>query len=85
MKNHYNIIKSITFVESHNIQTGELYYDMTKSCLYLGDKGQLIKLESLKPKEEYSLTITNCPNCGAPITSKVCEYCGTHFSKFQRS
>ena len=20
---------------------------------------------------------TNCPNCGAPITKPVCEYCGT--------
>lgn len=22
---------------------------------------------------------TNCPNCGAPITSYRCEYCGTKF------
>lgn len=21
--------------------------------------------------------MTNCPNCGAPITKPVCEYCGT--------
>lgn len=21
--------------------------------------------------------MTNCPNCGAPITGPVCEYCGT--------
>lgn len=21
--------------------------------------------------------MTNCPNCGAPITSSACEYCGT--------
>lgn len=21
--------------------------------------------------------MTNCPNCGAPITGSVCEYCGT--------
>jgi len=24
---------------------------------------------------------TNCPNCGAPITSMKCEYCGTDFEK----
>ena len=24
---------------------------------------------------------TNCPNCGAPITGRTCEYCGTRFSK----
>lgn len=23
----------------------------------------------------------NCPNCGAPITSAVCEYCGTHHAQ----
>lgn len=22
---------------------------------------------------------TNCPNCGAPITGRNCEYCGTVF------
>lgn len=21
----------------------------------------------------------NCPNCGAPIESDICEYCGTRF------
>lgn len=27
-----------------------------------------------KPKD---ISMTNCPNCGAPITGSVCEYCGT--------
>lgn len=22
---------------------------------------------------------TNCPNCGAPISGIICEYCGTQF------
>lgn len=26
--------------------------------------------------------ITNCPNCGAPITSEKCPYCGTLFYDF---
>lgn len=25
--------------------------------------------------------MTNCPNCGAPITGLRCEYCGTQFEK----
>ena len=25
--------------------------------------------------------MTNCPNCGAPITGPQCEYCDTMFSK----
>ena len=24
----------------------------------------------------------NCPNCGAPITSKICPYCGTTFINY---
>ena len=28
------------------------------------------------------VTVTNCPNCGAPYTGKnVCEYCGTVFPR----
>lgn len=25
----------------------------------------------------------NCPNCGAPKRGSVCEYCGTHFSRYE--
>lgn len=25
--------------------------------------------------------MTNCPNCGAPITGQVCEYCRTVFEQ----
>lgn len=25
--------------------------------------------------------ICNCPNCGAPVSSYICEYCGTEFEK----
>lgn len=28
--------------------------------------------------------MTNCPNCGAPITSSQCEYCGTSFDYLQK-
>lgn len=26
--------------------------------------------------------MTNCPNCGAPISGSICEYCGTIFYDF---
>jgi len=26
---------------------------------------------------------TGCPNCGAPKRGSVCEYCGTHFGRYQ--
>ena len=25
--------------------------------------------------------MTNCPNCGAPVTVATCEYCGTIFPR----
>lgn len=25
----------------------------------------------------------NCPNCGAPKRGAVCDYCGTHFARYQ--
>lgn len=54
---------------------------------------QYINLECLsyfckKMKEYVDMKIelgvnkrVNCPNCGAPITSMKCEYCGTDFEK----
>lgn len=47
----------------------------------------LIKYEQCLNEYEYinmktELAInksTNCPSCGAPITSSKCEYCGTDF------
>lgn len=28
-----------------------------------------------------AILITNCPNCGAPVSGIVCEYCGTRFKQ----
>lgn len=27
----------------------------------------------------------NCPNCGAPVSGKVCDYCGTRHAKESES
>lgn len=27
--------------------------------------------------------MSDCPNCGAPKRGAVCEYCGTHFGRYQ--
>jgi len=29
--------------------------------------------------------MTNCPNCGAPVTSYKCEYCGTVFERLMEA
>lgn len=28
--------------------------------------------------------VTNCPNCGAPVESNQCEYCGTYIFDFSQ-
>lgn len=33
------------------------------------------------PSEKIQKKPCNCPNCGAPITSYICEYCGTELEK----
>jgi len=33
------------------------------------------------PREEIQKKPCNCPNCGAPVSSYICEYCGTEFEK----
>ena len=33
------------------------------------------------PRAPKAQVMTNCPNCGAPITGPRCEYCGTVFER----
>lgn len=40
---------------------------------------EMVEHDLIKHEEEKK--IYNCPNCGAPITSYICEYCGTEFEK----
>lgn len=40
---------------------------------------EMVEHDLIEHKEEKK--ICNCPNCGAPITSYICEYCGTEFEK----
>ena len=55
---------------------------------YVMTPNELRKLLGLKPINEpcYMSTktqnsLTNCPNCGAPITSDKCDYCDTVFEE----
>ncbi len=36
---------------------------------------------TINTNQEIKKKSCNCPNCGAPITSDICEYCGTEFEK----
>ena len=45
------------------------------------DLVSLLKYDELvKQHMNKEYKFTNCPNCGAVITSEKCEYCGTHFN-----
>ena len=45
-----------------------------ENAIALVSTNTTISYKSNKDKHLY-----NCPNCGAVVTGKVCEYCGTHF------
>lgn len=58
---------------------------MAKIQKYIDLKGLEIYHERLitmidKKIELSKFAFTNCPNCGAIITSSKCEYCGTDFT-----
>lgn len=43
--------------------------------------GQCVTEIAENPSEEIQKKPCNCPNCGAPISNYICEYCGTEFEK----
>lgn len=56
-------------------KNGEVYYTVDTNQIYVHKDNDFIELS---PGKVYSLPETfNCRNCGAPVRSRVCEYCGT--------
>lgn len=63
---------------------GTLYFDKhTNKMWMLNPEKRWVQMAHY---EEYKSTaakdnkkIINCRNCGAPIRSRVCEYCGSHY------
>lgn len=58
--------------------------------LYADDRcvEEIFSVNEIREKAGYKMMdskeekkICNCPNCGAPISSYICEYCGTEFEK----
>lgn len=40
----------------------------------------IVKAERVEKQMQHKkLSVSNCPNCGAPIIGKRCDYCGTVF------
>ena len=78
-------IKDMPTYEHGNIVTDDIYaYEdvmmepKCKNCKHIKSKVREYWTDKGK------CDITNCPNCGAPINSDVCEYCGTNLSKHRR-
>lgn len=51
------------------------YVDIDILKIYHSKLMQLMDVKIGLSQNKY----TNCPNCGAPLTSTQCEYCGTRF------
>lgn len=63
-------------------KTGTLYFDKHTNKMWMLDSEN--KWVHIANYGEYKTTaekdnknITNCRNCGAPVRSCICEYCGT--------
>lgn len=63
-----------------NIKEMSLYdMDSNKKFLTLEALNECIDYINKKQNEQIKNKLINCPNCGAPITDIMCEYCGTVF------
>lgn len=69
---------SINKLQYYNDKINELCNENTLNTL-----SELSQYISTKSHSYTSCTkkSTNCPNCGAPITSSKCDYCGTDFEQ----
>ena len=55
---------------------------MVELCkLELASRNELREKTGYAKVNPQEKKICNCPNCGAPISSYICEYCGTEFEK----
>ena len=55
--------------------------DITQSGTYSPLQKDGYKSVTINTNQETKKKPCNCPNCGAPISSYICEYCGTEFEK----
>lgn len=55
--------------------------DVTKNGTYFPPQKDGYSTVTINTDQEIKKKPHNCPNCGAPITSYICEYCGTAFEK----
>jgi len=78
-----DITPAAHFVGDYN---PNLFYDYGAICMKRGEMWafdgarwhQITDVETKTSyKKEVKNYITNCPNCGAPMTNHKCAYCGT--------
>ncbi len=64
--------------EKKEVDTIGFATDFERSTEVFAEFGKLLRGTSPVPEKKVSVTYT-CVNCGAPIKSKHCEYCGTEY------
>ena len=57
----------------HCLDTGNMYIVCDGKLIYYCDFDELVISNVVEDMP------TNCYNCGAPLVSGVCEYCGTRY------
>lgn len=56
------------------------YKVLGASAMTVNEIRQLVGLEPISDLRSTARNITNCKNCGAPLTkNKYCEYCGAQY------
>ena len=79
MKHKFTCIPSMVRFSEHKPIEGEVIYLLDTQDVYEYYRGRYIRLKTYPNYETDSkkFHLTNCKNCGAPLISHKCEYCGT--------
>ena len=75
----YSLIKAKDYGDEIQKAIDELNEATNNLSLSLSPYDTLSELAYYTKTHSDTNKTTNCPNCGAPITSSKCDYCGTDF------
>ena len=73
------IIPYYTDLCKYNSKENELIFVADTQQTFVEHNGKLIPLQIDFPPKNAKPKTYNCINCGAPLTSHTCEYCGTKY------
>lgn len=57
---------------------GDVVYAVDTGLCYINDGESYVEIGGTGADYSELPSVTNCPNCGAPLSSHHCEYCGSY-------